>query len=94
MKKKAYFAVAICFLIVTVWPPSRFNAILWVLVGIGLLSLQKEMREPERQKWIHSGKERRKENDINTECRERIHDKISFVVVVCLFLFKFHRLLR
>lgn len=54
------------------------------------------MREAERQKWIHSGKERRKENYIfNRECRDRIHDKISFVVaVVCLFLFKFHRLLR
>ena len=48
------------------------------------------MGEPERQKWIHSGKERRKENDINRECRERIHDKISFVVVVvCLFVFNF-----
>lgn len=54
------------------------------------------MREPERQKWIHAGKARRKENDINRKCRERIHDKISFVVVVvvvCLFSFKFHRLL-
>ena len=56
------------------------------------------MREPERQKWIHGGKAGRKENDINRKCRERIHDKIRFavvvvVVVVCLFSFKFHRLL-
>lgn len=52
------------------------------------------MREPERQKWIHGGKAGRKENDINRKCRERIHDKIRFavVVVVCLFSFKFHRL--
>ena len=44
------------------------------------------------------GKEKEKmekENDINRKCRERIHDKIRFavVVVVCLFSFKFHRLL-
>ena len=60
------------------------------------LSIERNERSREaKMDTVHSGKERRKENDINRECRERIHDKISFVVVVvvCLFLFKFHCLL-
>lgn len=59
------------------------------------LSIERNKRR-ETKMDTYSGKERRKENDINREFRERIHDKISIFVVVglCLFLFKFHRLLR
>lgn len=59
------------------------------------LSIERNKRR-ETKMDTYSGKERRKENDINREFRERIHDKISIfvVVVLCLFLFKFHRLLR
>lgn len=86
-----------CFFIVTVWPPADLISFNRSSLGSDCsLYHGKEMREPERQKWIHGGKAGRKENDVNKKCRERIHDKISFVVVVvvvCLFSFKFHRLL-
>ena len=58
--RTAYFTLAMCFLIVIVWYPSRFYPILWVFVGTGLRSLQREIREPERQKWIYSGKRKKK----------------------------------